>query len=86
VTDDGPGIAPEHLKHIFDRFYRADAARSGGTTASAGLGLSICRTIAEAHHGRLEIDSKLGSGTTVTLTLSDLAYQPVVKVCLTALV
>lgn len=68
VRDTGEGIAPEHLPHLCERFYRVDTARSrarGGT----GLGLAICRSIVEAHGGRLQIDSRLGAGTTVTVTL-----------------
>jgi len=61
VTDSGPGIAPQHLERIFDRFYRADEARDrdhGG----AGLGLSICRWIAEAHGGTIVAQSDPGKG------------------------
>ncbi len=68
VSDTGPGIAPEHLPHLGERFYRVDAARArrdGGT----GLGLSICRGIVEAHGGALSFASVLGQGTTVTVTL-----------------
>ncbi len=68
VADTGEGIAPEHLPHLCERFYRADAARArrnGGT----GLGLAICRGIIDAHGGTLAIDSALGQGTTVTVTL-----------------
>lgn len=60
VADDGPGIPQEHLGHIFDRFYRADAARSG--EAGAGLGLAICRWIAEAHGGTIAAESTPGQG------------------------
>jgi signal transduction histidine kinase len=71
VRDSGAGIAPEHVERIFDRFYRADRARSrdGGT----GLGLAIAKALVEAHGGRLAIESKYGQGTatTVTLRLSD---------------
>ncbi|MBC8139217.1 MAG: HAMP domain-containing protein [Fibrella sp.] len=66
VADTGIGIAPEHLAHIGERFYRVDAARAradGGT----GLGLSICRSIAAAHNGTLEIASTPGIGTVVTV-------------------
>ena len=68
VTDNGIGIAPEHLPHLGERFYRVDTARTrseGGT----GLGLSICRSIVQAHHGDLTIQSQLGVGTQVTVTL-----------------
>lgn len=68
ITDTGEGIAPEHLPHLFDRFYRVSQARdreSGGL----GLGLAIVRSITEAHHGTAEIASQLGHGTAVTLRL-----------------
>jgi signal transduction histidine kinase len=68
VTDTGSGIAPEHLPRVFERFYRADTARTrseGGT----GLGLAIARGIAEAHGGRLSLASVVGEGTTATLEL-----------------
>lgn len=68
VRDTGEGIPPEHLPHVFERFYRADASRtraSGGT----GLGLAICKSIAEAHHGTISIDSTLGEGTLVKVML-----------------
>ena len=68
VTDSGGGISPEHLPHIFDRFYRADPAR-GDEVRGTGLGLAICRTIAEAHEGQLRIESDVARGTRAILTL-----------------
>jgi heavy metal sensor kinase len=68
VRDTGIGIAPEHLPHIFDRFYRVDKARSraqGGT----GLGLAIVQSIAEAYGGRVTVESTLGQGSTFTVIL-----------------
>jgi signal transduction histidine kinase len=58
VRDTGPGIAPEHLPHIFDRFYKADAARASG---GSGLGLSIARTIVEAHGGTITARNEDGA-------------------------
>ncbi len=68
VSDCGEGIAPEHLPRLTERFYRVDSSRSraiGGT----GLGLSIVKHIVERHRGRLEIDSEVQKGTTITITL-----------------
>jgi heavy metal sensor kinase len=68
VSDEGPGIAPEHLPHIFDRFYRVDKARSRAA-GGVGLGLSISRWIAEAHGGSIQADSAPGGGATFTVHL-----------------
>jgi len=68
ISDTGPGIAPEHLPKVFDRFYRADVSRNR-RTGGAGLGLAICKTIAEAHGGKLEVASGAGQGSTFTLWL-----------------
>jgi len=68
VADTGEGIAPEHLPHLCERFYRADTARARRCGGS-GLGLAICRGIVDAHGGALAIDSLLGHGTTVTVVL-----------------
>ncbi len=68
VTDQGRGIEPKHLPRVFERFYRTDKARSrdlGGT----GLGLSIVKHIAEAHGGRVSVDSAPGSGSTFRIHL-----------------
>jgi two-component system, OmpR family, sensor histidine kinase CiaH len=66
VADTGSGIAPEHLPRIFDRFYRADKARSQGGT---GLGLAIAKMLVDAHGGHMSIASTLGVGTRVTVAL-----------------
>jgi signal transduction histidine kinase len=68
VRDTGAGITPEHLAHIFDRFYRVDQARSRAE-GGAGLGLSICRWIAEAHGGSISVESTPGQGSTFTVRL-----------------
>ena len=73
VTDDGPGIAPEQLEHVFERFYRAEESRSRDSGGS-GLGLAIARAIVEAHGGRIEAESELGAGTTVRIDLP--GYRP----------
>ena len=68
VADDGPGIAPEHIPRLTERFYRVDTGRSraqGGT----GLGLSIVKHIVNRHRGRLRIESGEGDGTRVTIVL-----------------
>ncbi len=70
VADTGIGIAAGDLPHIFDRFWRADSARTRtGERPGAGLGLAICKWIAEAHGGAIEAQSRPGRGTTFTVTL-----------------
>jgi two-component system OmpR family sensor kinase len=72
VSDSGGGISPEIQPHIFERFYRADKARSRAETANeggAGLGLPIARWIAEAHHGRLELQRSDETGSTFVVFL-----------------
>ena len=68
LHDTGIGIAEKDLPHVFERFYRADQVRSRETRGS-GLGLSIARWIAESHHGSIELNSRLGQGTNVTIRL-----------------
>jgi two-component system, OmpR family, sensor histidine kinase CiaH len=75
VSDTGAGIAPEDLPRIFDRFYRADTARSharGGT----GLGLAIAKTLVDAHHGALTLTSTPGVGTRASVRLPLLGDHP----------
>jgi heavy metal sensor kinase len=70
VRDTGVGIAPGDLPHIFDRFWRADPARSRtGERPGAGLGLAISKWIAEAHGGSISAQSRPGRGTTFTVTI-----------------
>lgn len=68
VADTGEGISPEDLPHLFDRFYRTDKSRARAS-GGAGLGLAIAKQLVEAHGGRIRADSKVGEGTTVTLSL-----------------
>lgn len=68
VADSGPGIRPEHLQRIFERFYRADDARSR-SYGGAGLGLSIARWIAVIHNGEIGVESTPGDGTTFRVRL-----------------
>jgi two-component system OmpR family sensor kinase len=71
VEDNGSGIPPEDLPHIFQRFYRADPSRS--RPGGSGLGLAIAKWVAEAHGGRIEVESQVGKGSTFTLWLPELA-------------
>ena len=68
VCDTGPGIAAQHLPHLFEPFYRADAA-SGGSNGHVGLGLALADWIVRAHGGRLSVESRVGVGTVFTLSL-----------------
>ncbi len=70
VKDEGPGIDPADLPHIFDRFYRSDKARTkGGGTTGYGLGLAIAKQIIDAHGGSINLTSKTGKGTSATINL-----------------
>ena len=68
VGDTGPGIAPEDLPAVFERFYRVDPSRAR-TTGGAGLGLTIARQLVEAHQGAIRVESRLGEGTRFIFTL-----------------
>jgi signal transduction histidine kinase len=84
VSDSGPGIAAEHLPHLFDRFYRVDEARSRQTDmtdgdardatalSGSGLGLSIVKWVAQAHGGEVRVQSELGKGSTFEVDLPSL--------------
>jgi PAS domain S-box-containing protein len=65
VLDEGIGMTPEEMDHLFERFYRADTVSTGGT----GLGLTICKLIVEGHGGEIHAESKPGEGSTFTFTL-----------------
>ncbi|GAC1437516.1 MAG: HAMP domain-containing sensor histidine kinase [Chloroflexota bacterium] len=78
VRDTGPGIAPEDLQRIFERFYRPDRARSR-RSGGAGLGLAIVRWIAEAHGGEVVVESVVGKGSTFTLILPVISNQTLTK-------
>ena len=68
IADDGEGIAPNDLPHIFEPFYRGDSSRSrrrGGT----GLGLALVRSLVEAHGGHIAVESQVGQGARFTITL-----------------
>ena len=66
VADTGIAIPDEHIPHIFDRFYRVEQSR---TLRGAGLGLAIAKEIVRAHHGEIEVHSKIGLGTTFVISL-----------------
>ena len=68
VQDNGHGIDPRHLPHLFDRFYRADSGTARNSEGT-GLGLPIAKEIATAHHGTVTVDSEVGKGSTFAVTL-----------------
>lgn len=71
VRDTGIGIPPEHISHIFDRFYRVDKSRSRHAGGGSGIGLTIARALVEAHGGRIWVESAgEGNGSTFTFTLA----------------
>ena len=73
IRDDGPGIAAADLPHIFDRFYRADKARTADASLHTGLGLAIVKTILDAHAGIIECQSTFGEGATFVVHLPESA-------------
>jgi signal transduction histidine kinase len=66
IADTGEGIAPEHLAHLFEKFYRVPGSRHA---QGAGLGLAIAREIVVAHGGQIDVTSRPGQGTTFSFTL-----------------
>jgi signal transduction histidine kinase len=75
VEDDGEGIPPEHLPHLFERFYRVDKARDRERGGS-GLGLAIVKAILEAHGGEIWVESQVGQGTAFSFSLPSAAPPP----------
>ncbi|MFO0828903.1 MAG: ATP-binding protein [Phycisphaerales bacterium] len=87
VSDRGPGIAPAHLERIFERFYRVDRARSRparGDGGGTGLGLAIVKHIAQAHRGRVHVESAVGLGSRFSVTFPKAAPTPAGGAPLTA--
>ena len=68
VSDNGCGIAEEHIPHLTERFYRVDSSRNRGN-GGTGLGLAITKTIIDLHKGKIEIQSKEGEGSTFSIFL-----------------
>jgi two-component system OmpR family sensor kinase len=69
IKDNGEGIAPDHLGHVFDRFYRVDHSFGNVRKSGAGLGLAIAKAVIEAHGGTISLKSSTGQGTTVRVIL-----------------
>jgi two-component system sensor histidine kinase ResE len=69
ISDEGQGIMAEDLPYIFERFYKADKARTRGTSGGTGLGLAIVRNIVEAHNGRINVRSTFGEGAVFMIVL-----------------
>jgi len=76
ITNSGPGIPAAILPHIFDRFYRADASRTGGDKRGYGLGLSLAKRIVELHGGELTVSSAPNALTTFRILLPNVAQNP----------
>ena len=86
VRDHGTGMPPEVLHKIFDRFYSTKAGPDASGKGGTGLGLSTCRDIVEAHHGRIRVDSAVGRGTAFSIKLpAAIATTPVAIISAAAL-
>jgi signal transduction histidine kinase len=83
LRDTGIGIAPEHIPHIFERFYRVDAARVRADGNSSGLGLAIVEWIIQAHNGTITVESQPGQGSTFFVTLPLAPSKPALTSSLT---
>ena len=68
ISDNGEGIPPEELPHLFERFYRGAYGKQKGIPGT-GLGLAICQEIVNRYQGRIAVDSEVGKGSTVTVHL-----------------
>ncbi|MFC0214898.1 ATP-binding protein [Paenibacillus chartarius] len=69
VADEGQGIPSEDVPYVFERFYKADKARTRGTSGGTGLGLAIVKNIVESHQGSVKVQSALGQGTTFSIRI-----------------
>lgn len=69
ISDSGPGIDPNELQHIFKRFYRIDSARQNHKRNGYGLGLAIAQSIVQQHHGKIEVQSEVGVGSSFSIIL-----------------
>jgi len=82
VSDRGPGIAPEHARQVFERFFRSDVSRQRGHGGGSGLGLAIVAAIVAAHDGQVGVSQTPGGGATFVLRLPLAATQPAPEVAL----
>ena len=68
IENDGPGIDPQHLPHVFERFFRVESSRSRATGGS-GLGLAICKSIVDSLGGEIRLENRPGGGTVASVSL-----------------